>query len=93
MKGAVVATSNSVDLVTVVEFLATIQRKEKVAIYQQSDYLRPKRKFNDTKDISYDEEVISLSCAQQRMEQIGSWEISTTGRIQVGQWYFKSKYN
>lgn len=86
--------SAHLDVVNSVDFLATVQRKERAANYHQTDYLRCKRKIVHSNRISYDDKLVlsASSYFQQDLQQLGRWEISIEGRIQVGQWFFKSTF-
>ena len=84
--------SAQLDVVNAIDFLATVQRKERIASYHQSDYLRLKRKIDRSTSICYDGKLVLSECRYyQDHQKGGQWEMTMEGRIQVGQWFFKSK--
>ena len=72
------------DVVDAIDFLATVQRKERLVCYHQNDYLRSKRKIFRSNDISYDDNnmVQSTHSFYQNLQKLGQWEMSMEGRIQ-----------
>jgi hypothetical protein len=89
MKGGVTAANPSrLDLDNVIDFLATVQRKERSAAYRQNDYLRSRRRYHDCTYIEQNYDLASTAACNNKNE---NWEISISGRTQVGQWFYKSK--
>lgn len=88
-------TTTNLDVVNAIEFLATVQHKEGAANYRQNDYLCLKRKIVHSNRIDYDDDVVRSVCSylKQNLQTCGQWEISMEGRVQVGQWFFKSKFH
>ena len=86
-----IATTN-LDVVNAIEFLATVQQKERATNYRQRDYLSLKRKSIHS---AFDDEVVRSVCSymNENLKQRGQWEISMEGRVQVGKWFFKSKFH
>jgi hypothetical protein len=80
---------------TAIDFVTTLQRKERVVNYQKTDYLGLKRKIVRSSNISYDDNnaVLSATNYYQGLQKLGQWEMSMEGRVQVGQWFFKSTYD
>lgn len=79
--------TSKVDMNNAIDFLSTVQRKERSASYRQSDYLGLKRR--KIVPTHRDDERVRSACSY--YQKVGHWEISIEGRIQVGQWFYKSK--
>jgi hypothetical protein len=92
LKGSITTTNLDVD--NAIEFLATVQRKERAESYRQKDYLCLKRKIVHSNRMSYDDEVVRSVCSylNHNLQKHRHWEMSMEGRVQVGQWFFKSTF-
>jgi hypothetical protein len=78
------------DLVDDMEFLATLHVKENVASYRQIDYLRHKSRCSGSVLHPNLTTEYTLPCFEEKLNNNVNWEMSSGGRLQVGQWFSQS---
>lgn len=77
------------DLVDDIEFLATLLVKENAESYQQTDYLRLNNQCSGSVFRLNSEQT--FPCFGEKHNSSVKWEMSSAGRLQVGQWFYQSK--
>jgi hypothetical protein len=78
------------DLVDDIEFIATLHIKENAASYEQTDYLRLKSQCNGSVLRTCSNGDHTWPCFEDKRSLNVKWEMSSAGRLQVGQWFYQS---
>ena len=77
------------DLADLVDFLATLHIKENASSYRLNNYLQQRNLCCMAECLQIE---FTASWFEQKNRHHNNWKLSASGRMQVGQWLYRSKF-